>query len=185
MSRLDDLAKRYRRNIELPWDRSIAGAQRVITLVYDKDLERALRGRMALFETATQRTGAHWALIDISDCFPRWLAKNRYCQHYFEYPEDLEIKLESSFAKFVSQEIEAGLQRDDVDEDTVVGLLGVGTLFGFARVSIVLNKVEPAIRGRLLVFFPGQYEDNTYRLFNARDGWNYLATPITLGAEEY
>jgi hypothetical protein len=185
MSRLDDLAKRYRRNIELPWERSIAGAQRVITLVYDKELERALRARLTLFETATRRAGANWAVIDISDSFPRWLADNRYRQHYFENPEDLEIKLESSFAAFVSREIKAGLQRDDVDEETVVGLVGVGTLFGFARVSMVLSKVEPAIRGRLLVFFPGQYEDNTYRLFNARDGWNYLATPITLGAEEW
>jgi hypothetical protein len=36
------------------------------------------------------------------------------------------------------------------------------------------------IRGRLVVFFPGEYEDNNYRLLDARDGWNYLAVPITL-----
>ena len=33
--------------------------------------------------------------------------------------------------------------------------------------------------GRLLVFFPGEVEGNNYRLLDARDGWNYLATPIT------
>jgi hypothetical protein len=30
------------------------------------------------------------------------------------------------------------------------------------------------------VFFPGVYENNNYRLLDARDGWNYLAVPITM-----
>lgn len=42
--------------------------------------------------------------------------------------------------------------------------------------------VEPHIRGRLLVFFPGVYEHENYRLLDARDGWNYRAVPI-LAAE--
>ena len=33
--------------------------------------------------------------------------------------------------------------------------------------------------GRLLVFFPGSYENNNYRLLDGYDGWNYLAVPIT------
>ena len=51
-----------------------------------------------------------------------------------------------------------------------VAVIGAGSLFGFTRLSRVLTLVEPDIRGRLLVFFPGQYEDNTYRLLDARDG---------------
>jgi hypothetical protein len=42
-----------------------------------------------------------------------------------------------------------------------------------------LQKIESHIRGRLVVFFPGVYDQNAYRLLDARDGWNYLATPIT------
>jgi hypothetical protein len=38
--------------------------------------------------------------------------------------------------------------------------------------------VQDRVAGRLLVFFPGQREGNNYRLFDARDGWNYLALPI-------
>jgi hypothetical protein len=59
-------------------------------------------------------------------------------------------------------------------------VFGVGALYGFARVSRVLKLIEGDIRGRLVVFFPGQYEQNNYRLLDARDGWNYLAVPITL-----
>ena len=35
------------------------------------------------------------------------------------------------------------------------------------------------VPGRLVVFFPGSYEDNNYRLLDAYDGWGYLAVPIT------
>jgi hypothetical protein len=40
--------------------------------------------------------------------------------------------------------------------------------------------VESDIRGRLVVFFPGHLERSNYRLLDARDGWNYMAVPITL-----
>jgi len=43
----------------------------------------------------------------------------------------------------------------------------------------ILPMVEGHIRGRFLVFFPGVYEQDNYRLLDARDGWNYHAVPIT------
>jgi hypothetical protein len=46
-------------------------------------------------------------------------------------------------------------------------------------VSELVSRVESSIRGRLLVFFPGEHENNTYRFLDAREGWNYLAVPIT------
>ena len=36
------------------------------------------------------------------------------------------------------------------------------------------------IRGRFGLFFPGEFDINDDRLLDARDGWNYLAVPITL-----
>ena len=60
----------------------------------------------------------------------------------------------------------------------MVAVSGVAGLFGFAKVSSVIEKVVPKVRGRLVVFFPGEHEDNNYRLLDARDGWNYLAIPI-------
>ena len=53
-------------------------------------------------------------------------------------------------------------------------------LFGLLRASHLLKLVERDIRGRLVVFFPGHKDNNNYRLLDARDGWNYLAVPITL-----
>ena len=83
---------------------------------------------------------------------------------------------EEFVADLVRRELEAA------DEETIVGVTGVAALFGFMRVSKLMEMVEDSIRGRLLVFFPGEYEDNNYRLLDARDGWNYHAVPITATA---
>lgn len=64
-------------------------------------------------------------------------------------------------------------------DNTVLALHGVAALFGFLKISEILPMVEGDVRGRLLVFFPGTYEQNNYRLLDARDGWNYHAVPIT------
>jgi hypothetical protein len=56
---------------------------------------------------------------------------------------------------------------------------GAGSLYGFTHVSSVVSKIEDSIRGRLLLFFPGEYERNLYRFMDARDGFNYMAVPIT------
>ncbi|HYH17975.1 MAG TPA: BREX protein BrxB domain-containing protein [Azospirillum sp.] len=180
MARIEDLAKVYERHIKLPWQRTVAGAQRIIMLVYEKEAERALRARLKNFEIATAEAGKAWRTVDITDSFAAWMAGEEYRDAYFEMPEDLQLKLDAEFAGFVADRIRSALTDPAVDEDTVVAVIGAGSLFGFTRLSRVLTLVEPDIRGRLLVFFPGQYEDNTYRLLDARDGWNYLAVPITL-----
>jgi hypothetical protein len=43
----------------------------------------------------------------------------------------------------------------------------------------LLDALNESVAGRLLIFFPGEHQGNSYRLLDARDGWNYLATPIT------
>jgi hypothetical protein len=59
------------------------------------------------------------------------------------------------------------------------GCPGLATLFDFMRVSSLINRVEDSVRGRLLVLFPGEYAGNVYRFMDARDGFNYMAVPIT------
>jgi hypothetical protein len=107
------------------------------------------------------------------------MAADEYRDAYFAQPEDLSLKLDSEFPDYVAAELRRALNAPTVTDNTVVAVLGVATLFGLARFSEVLLKIDRDIRGRLLVFFPGQLENNNYRLLDARDGWNYLAIPIT------
>ncbi len=50
MGKIEDLAANYERHLSVPWQRSVAGAQRVMLLIYEKELERALRARLGEFE---------------------------------------------------------------------------------------------------------------------------------------
>jgi hypothetical protein len=83
------------------------------------------------------------------------------------------------FRDHAAAKLRAVLEDATVDNGTIVAVHGIGKLFGFIKVSELMHVVESSIRGRLLVFFPGEYENNNYRLLDARDGWNYLAVPIT------
>lgn len=180
MGDIERLAQIYHEHIALPWQDGMSGAQRVIMAVYAKEQERMLRARIREFETATRSAGLGWQQIDVSDSFGAWLSHDEYRDAYFAAPEDLQLKLEAEFTGFVAERIRAVLASEAATERTVVAVLGAGALFGFTRVSTLLRRLEADIRGRLLVFFPGSLEQNNYRLLDARDGWNYLAVPITL-----
>ena len=178
MGKIEDLAKKYERHIGAPWQRTVAGAQRVMLVVYEKEDERKLRARIDEFAQATQRTKHGWKLVDCTTWFAEWMAGNEYRDAYFEDPSLLEMNLEGDFkpqvVKRLSEELEAA------DDNTVVALIGLASLYGFMRVSELIRAIESSINGRLIVFFPGTKDGNNYRLLDARDGWNYLANSITL-----
>jgi hypothetical protein len=180
MGRIDELVSRYLSHISAPWQKNLAGAQRTIFVVHDKMDERKLRAKLELFEMATRQTNHGWRLHDFTATFARWMASIEYRSTYFEEPDALALRLDGDFVRFAAGDLRETLLAPDVDENTVVAAHGTASLFGFTKLSLVLKEVEHDIRGRLLLFFPGQYENNNYRLLDARDGWNYLAVPITL-----
>ena len=183
MGRIDKLAERYASYIALPWQKDLAGAQRAIFIVYDKTDERRLRARIGLFDLATTQGGHRWLPCDLAGAFADWMASTSYRDSYFEAPEDLQLKLEEEFLEHVAGRVRAVLTAPDADDRSVAAVYGVASLFGFVRVSELMKAIETDVRGRIAVFFPGEYEDSNYRLLDARDGWNYLAVPITLQDE--
>lgn len=183
MGRIERLAERYRRFISLPWQKGLAGAQRAIFVVYDKTDERRLANRKELFALATAESQHAWKEVDLSGAFSQWMADIDYRESYFESPEDLELKLDDDFIEYIVSLLQKSLSASDVDDRTVIGVFGIAALFGFARVSEIMTKIENHIQGRLVVFFPGEFENANYRLLDARDGWNYHAVPITLHEE--
>ena len=177
MSRIDELAKRYADHIAVPWQQGLPAANRVVMLVYEKELERHLRAKLLEFEQATKTAGHGWQLVDLTTAFAEWMGAMKYREEYFSRPDDIRLKLDSSFLRHVGDLIK--VQLSQASENDVVALLGAGSLFGFLRLSDVIKEVEREIQGRLVVFFPGQKDGNNYRLLDARDGWNYMAVGIT------
>lgn len=184
MGRIEDLADKYERHISAPWQRNLAGAQKAIFIVYDKADERKLRAKRREFEMRTRDAGHKWLEVDLTDSFPRWMSQDEYRDAYFESPEDLTLKLQNEYVEYVANQLRVSLTSVDADENSVVGVFGAASLYGFSRISEVLKHVEGDIRGRLVLFFPGDHDQNNYRLLDARDGWNYLAVPITLNDGE-
>lgn len=181
-SKVAKLVSTYRQHLTVPWQAGLAAIQRVIFAVYDKADELRLRANVGEFELATQQAGKQWLLLDITNAFPEWMAAQEYREAYFESPEDLAGYQTGELSEFVA-DLNTKLKSrisEAAGPDTVVALLGVGTLFGLARVSSLVEGIKEAVQGRLLVFFPGEYhpENHSYRLLDARDGWNYLAVPL-------
>jgi hypothetical protein len=176
MSEVERLITAYSRFIALPWRPALPGPQRVWMAVYEPRHERRVRKRLPEFELVTQQASHGWRALDLTDSFPNWLSSQEYAYLYFEDPEALTIALADFVTSVVSEVRRFLLESDD---ETVTAVLGAGALYPHCRVSEVIEAVNGSVRGRLLVFFPGAYSTNMYRLLNARDGWNYMAVAIT------
>ena len=156
MSRIEDLAAIYEKHIEVPWQRTLAGAQRVVIVIYDKEWERPFRARKGEFEQATIRGGHRWVEFDCTSVFAQWMASNDYRDAYFENPDDLALKLgsestgSSEFTEHVASLLRDVLQRGEVDANTVVALTGTASLYGFANAIEVSPfpqpELEPCLR---------------------------------------
>ncbi|QEP43021.1 DUF1788 domain-containing protein [Ectothiorhodospiraceae bacterium BW-2] len=178
MSKIKRLIQSYSQHIAVPWREDAASAQRVIFCVYNENEERTLRAKTDEFELATRQSQHDWKLFDLTDSFAVWLASGRYAKSYFQKPHLLPTLL-PKYLSYITDEFAQFLSQHGADQNSVVAIQGVGSLFGFLKIKDVVDQLAPMVQGRLLIFFPGSYENNNYRLLDGYDGWNYLAVPIT------
>lgn len=182
MSKVKRLLQNYGRFIAIPWREDAAAPQRVIFCVYDENDELRLRAKIDEFEIITKQAGHDWAVFDLTDTFPHWLSGQRYAKSYFQNPNLLATVL-PKYLPYIVEAFKQFLEKHEANPNSVVALKGVGALFGFLKVKDVVAHLAPLVPGRLVVFFPGSYENNNYRLLDGYDGWNYLAVPITADKE--
>lgn len=178
MSKLKRLLQSWERFIRTPWRDDVAAAQRVVFCVYDPAEERSLRAKVEEFELATRAAGHAWQPFDLTDTFAEWLGSQRYASKYFEKPELLGALL-PKYLDYTAQRFTAFIAKTGADDNSVVAVSGVGSVFGLCKVRDLVDAFATHVPGRLLVFFPGSFENNNYHLLDGHDGWNYLAVPIT------
>ena len=180
MSKIDQLLKNYRRHISIPWQRA-APAQRVIFCIYNENNERRLRLKIDEFELATRNRDTVGQfltlLIPLQTGLQSSVMPLNTSGSLIFYP------CFCPALTYIIQQFTCFLEEKAVDEQTVVALQGAGSLFGLLKVKEVVDHLAPLVFGRLLVFFPGSYEQNNYRLLDGYDGWNYLAVPLTANKE--
>lgn len=179
MNKIERLVASYRQFISLPWRDDAAAAQRVIFCVYPETEERALRARVEEFELATRYAGHQWLPSDLTHSFAHWMTSQKYARAYFAAPDKL-ATITHRYLDWIEAQVLARIEVGGVGSDDVVALYGVGSLFGLLKVKEVVDRVVTHVPGRLVVLFPGSFENDSYRLLDGYDGWNYLATPITV-----
>ena len=187
MSRIDELADRYFRHISAPWQQHLTGAERTTYLVYPKTDERKVVSRLPLFEEKTVAAQHRWVLFDFTPVFYRWFSRldADHQSVYLEEPESLHMEMDvggrqdSGLTASAAESLLHAVSEQDADSNTVVALTGVGTLFGFTRLSTVLDRVRSSLPGHLLIFFPGTCDGPAFRMFDSTDGSGYLGVSIT------
>jgi hypothetical protein len=182
MNKIKSLLHSYEQHIAIPWRDDAAPAQRVIFCIYNENDERALRVKIEEFDLATTQAGHDWALFDLTNTFAAWLSSRKYAVKYFEQPNLLNA-LYPKYLQYLTDEFRSFLLERNTDSNSVVAIEGVASLFGILKVKEMVDAFAPLVKGRLLVFFPGSFDNNNYRLLDGYDGWNYLAVPITADKE--
>ena len=178
-SKADQLLATYELVVNEPWSTSLSGQERVWFLVYDPAEQRKIDLRTGDFETAAIKAGKRWVNISLKKCFPTWMSNHEYKEEYFSDPETLVDQLEAEFKQFAIEFLVNAIKEHATDENTLIAISDISSLFGFSRMSDIINGCSNAFKGRMLIFFPGEHTKNQYRLLDARDGWSYLARPIT------
>lgn len=177
-SRIDKLLIAFENAAREPWGGSLSGLEKVWFLVYDPKDQRKIDLQMDDFELRAKNAGRGWTEISLKNVFPTWMAAHEYKEEYFAHPGALVDQLESEFKEYAIDWVVREIQAAGSDPNAFVALTGVSALFGFCRLADILQGASDGISGRALVFFPGEFSSEQYRLLDARDGWNYLARPI-------
>jgi hypothetical protein len=177
MSAIDRLVSNYDRHVRLTWPLNVSGKQRVWFAVYPPSEERRLRARLPQFEALTLEARHGWTRIDLTHLLPEWISSHEYRDGIFQEPGNLSVN--SELEALAAERVRQACSGEEADTDSVIAVIGLASLFDFMRVSSLIDRVEDGVRGRLLVFFPGEYQRNIYRFMDARDGFNYMAVPIT------
>jgi len=181
MSKIDVLLKNYEKEITVPW-RDAAAAQRVIFAVYSASDERRLRLKISEFEISTKNLEHGWIYYDLTNTFAEWMHGQKYAKSYYHKPNFMSSIIQR-YEEYIEVKFSEAIKDQNESENDVVALSGVGSVFGFIKVRDLVDRLAPQVTGRLLVFFPGSYENNNYRLLDAYDGWNYHALPIDCDIE--
>ena len=177
MNSTDRLVSNYARQVRLPWSSNVAGKQRIWFAVYPPAEERRVRARLPQFEALTLESEHGWSMVDLTGLLPQWLETHEYREAIFQEPDQLSVG--DDLEVLAAGLIRAACENEDADAGSVVAVTGLASLFDFMRVSSLIERIEECVRGRLLILFPGEYRQNVYRFMDARDGFNYMAVPIT------
>jgi hypothetical protein len=178
MSKVNQLIEKFESIIKEPWSTGLSGQEKVWFLIFDPIELRKVYFKLGEFEMATKNANRDWLSISLNDSFTNWLSQHDYKESFFEEPQYISDALQEEFREYIILEINEKLEENS--ENTLLVLKDASAIFGFIKLSEIVQDLSNKIKGRLMVLFPGEFTNNQYRLMDARDGWDYLARPIMI-----
>lgn len=180
MPNIQRLVNNYTSYVKLPWQNNLSASESIWFAVYPPEKERSLLARLDEFSIETINAGKNWCGINLQGLFTEWLDQEDKDERdaMFASPGDLEFFAKEDLAEFLADKIIEKFETSDTADNTVFALYGLMELYDYVEVSKLIEELDTNLKGRLLVFFPGSKEHNTYRFMNARKGWDYLAVCI-------
>ncbi|MBK8576682.1 MAG: hypothetical protein IPN90_13755 [Elusimicrobia bacterium] len=167
VGKVEDLADRFGQYLSVPLSPMGIAAQRVLMIVYDKEIERSMRERCDEFETRAVTAGRHWKRFDCTRLFAEWMASLDYCEAYFNEPEHLATKIEGEFKKLVVQKLRDAMKGSDAH--SVIAMTGHGEPLRTCPAFLKSFGIWKRTWGSLAVFFPARrWKQLSLRL--TRDG---------------
>lgn len=187
MSSAQRLLQNYTNYVKLPWQTNLSASESVWFAVYPPEKERSISARISDFEIETKNIGKHWCGIDLTNSFTTWLDREDEDERgsMFSHPEDLEFFAKEDFAEYLAELIQDHIENASDPDQTVFALHGIMALYDFIEISELIEHLGNNMKGRLLIFFPGSKDENTYSFMNARRGWDYLAVCIDSSQDQF
>jgi hypothetical protein len=178
MTKIQRIKDAYVLQVKRPWQSGVSGSERVWMLVYEPSQERQVRAILPDLKLATVQAGHKWDEFDITDTFNCWIADHEHAEAFYGLPSDLTEHYLDEFQGFLVDRLKQQLSSQD--GNTIVALIGLGSLFPYRRASAVIKRIDDDVPGRMLTLFPGSHDavTNNFHLLNARDGFNYRALVI-------
>ena len=122
---IEELRINYKKQLDIWTTQILSPEERIWYAVYEPRFERRLRFQLGLFEATTKESGRRWERYDVTGMFERWISGHRYSEAYFKNPRALTPALATEFPEYVVDEIKTQITTSNLDDDTVVAIVGV------------------------------------------------------------
>lgn len=147
--------------------------------VFDYDPEDEYIVREYLENYLLKRTKLNIKVFDIYDIIIDILKEKGFLEKCFEYEKKKGAKYLNTI---ISKTIGIGSGSDlivkkiknEVKPDQIVVITGIGKCYGIVRGHTILNNLHSVITNNpLIMFYPGSYNGQSFKLFNRLENDNY------------
>lgn len=147
--------------------------------VFDYDPEDEYVVRDYLENYLMKRTKLNIKVFDIYDIIIDILKENGFLEKCFEFEKKKGAKyLNDLISKTVGigsgKNIIVKKIKSEIEQNQIIIITGIGKCYGIVRGHTILNSLQSVITNNpLIMFYPGYYDGQSFKLFNILENDNY------------